>query len=662
MKQDEIQILPEELSYLRLLAKQYPNINSASQEIINLQAILNLPKGTEHFVSDIHGEYEAFSHVLRNASGVIKNQISAIFGANIREAEKKELATLIYYPEQKLAAITGKDEEADFSEWYRITLHRLIAICKVMSSKYSRSKVRKALPPDFAYIIEELLHENGALADKQLYYNQIINTIIDLEQADRFIISISKLIQHFAIDQLHVVGDIYDRGPNAAKIMDILESYHSVDVQWGNHDIAWIGAAAGCQALICNVLRIQARYAHLDTVEEDYGINLIPLATFAMDVYGDDPCTAFLPKVEQPDVYFSEKERLLIARMHKAVAVLQWKAEAQIIQRNPQFHIDDRLLLDKINFADRTIQIDGVTYAMNDVNFPTIDPADPYALTPEEEAVMAKIKTSFINSEKLQRHIRFLFSKGSIYTICNSNLLYHGCIPLNADGSLKEVEFRGKRMKGREYLDAVDRATREGYFGQRHSASKRACMDIIWYLWCGADSPLFGKKKMTTFERYFIDDKEAHKEEKNPYYHMENQREICGMILEEFGLDPAGSHIINGHVPVKVKKGESPIKADGRLFVIDGGFSRAYQKETGIAGYTLIFNSHGLILVSHEPFTSTEEAIRNETDIISSTVALQYSQSRLLVKDTDTGKMLRQSIAELEKLLYTYRTGMIKEQ
>lgn len=659
MKQEELHFTPEELKYLRLLAKQYPNINSASSEIINLQAILNLPKGTEHFVSDIHGEYEAFSHVLRNASGVIKNQISAIFGTSMREAEKKELATLIYYPEQKLEEITRR--EADLSDWYKITLHRLVKICKVMSSKYTRSKVRKALPKEFAYIIEELLHEDGSGEDKELYYNQIITTIIQLYQADRFIIAISKLIQHFAIDRLHVLGDIYDRGPNAAKTMDILEHYHSVDMQWGNHDISWMGAAAGCQALICNVLRIQARYANLDTIEEDYGINLIPLATFAMDVYGEDPCTGFLPKID-PDALFADKEIQLIAKMHKAVSILQWKMEAQIILRNPQFHMEDRLLLDKIDFEAGTVTIEGTAYPMNDLSFPTVDPADPYALTPEEQDVMDKIKSSFLNSEKLQRHIRFLFSKGSIYTIFNSNLMFHGCIPLREDGTLKEVSFRGGTYKGRAYLDAVDRATREAYFNQPHSAGKRACMDIVWYLWCGADSPLFGKKKMTTFERYFIDNKDCHHEEKNPYYTLQNDEEVCKRILEEFGLDPKYSHIINGHVPVKVVKGESPLKANGRLFVIDGGFARAYQKETGIAGYTLIYNSHGLVLVSHEPFASREVAIREEKDILSSTVALQYTQDRIRVGDTDTGAELRQSIADLEKLLYTYRTGIIKEQ
>lgn len=657
---DDIQqdFTPEQINYLKLLAKQYPNINAASSEIINLQAIMNLPKGTEHFLSDIHGEYEAFSHVLRNASGVIKNQINDIFGTSLRESEKKELATLIYYPEQKLELISKKED--DLCDWYKITLHRLVHICKVISSKYTRSKVRKALPKEFSYIIEELLHEDGNLSDKQLYYNEIIECIIRLYQADRFIIAISHLIQRLAIDRLHVIGDVYDRGPNAAKVMDIISNYHSVDIQWGNHDISWMGAAAGCQALICNVLRIQARYANLDTIEEDYGINLIPLATFAMDKYADDPCTGFIPK-NSSDVTLSDKETRLIAKMHKAIAIMQFKYEAQIIKRNPEFNMEDRLLLDKIDFEKGTINLYGKEYPMNDMNFPTVDPKDPYKLTDEEKEVMEKIKSSFVNSDKLQEHTRFLFSKGSIYTIFNSNLLFHGGLPMNEDGSLKEVRFRGENYKGREYFDVVERIIRQGYFNKAHSEEKRKCMDITWYMWCGEESPLFGKKKMTTFERYFIDDKETHKEVKNPYYELRNEESVCNNVLEAFGLDPRTSHIINGHVPVKVKKGESPIKANGKLFVIDGGFSKAYQSETGIAGYTLIYNSHGLVLVSHEPFESAEQAIVNESDIHSSTVALQYSQDRIMVKDTDTGLELKKSIGELEMLLKAYREGIIKE-
>lgn len=648
----------EELKYLKLLAKQYPNINSASSEIINLQAILNLPKGTEHFISDIHGEYESFSHVLRNASGVIKNQISSIFGTSLRDSEKKTLATLIYYPEQKIEEILKN--EKDICDWYKITLHRLVLICKVISSKYTRSKVRKALPSEFAYIIEELLHEDGSGSAKQMYYNEIIDTIIRLDQADRFIISISHLIQRLAIDKLHVIGDIYDRGPNAAKIMDILKNYHSVDIQWGNHDISWMGAAAGCQALICNVVRIQARYANLDTIEEDYGINLIPLATFAMEKYADDPCLNFIPKNSEVDE-MRDKEIQLIAKMHKAISIMQFKAEAQIIKRHPEFNMDNRLLLDKIDYEKGTITIEGIEYKMNDMYFPTIDPKNPFEFSEEEQEVMDKIKSSFVNSDKLQAHTRMIYSKGSIYTIFNSNLLFHGCIPMNEDGSLKKVKFRGGEYAGIDYFNAVEKTVREAYFNKPHTNVKRHCMDIVWYLWCGEDSPLFGKKKMTTFERYFIEDKAAHKEINNPYYELRNDDKICNEILKNFGLSPEKSHIINGHVPVKVSKGESPIKANGKLFVIDGGFAKAYQKVTGIAGYTLIFNSHGLVLVSHEPFESTEKAIDEEKDILSSTVALQYSQERIRVRNTDIGKEIMKNIDDLKKLLNAYHTGILKE-
>ena len=654
----EAEITADDFKYLKLLAKQYPNITSASTEIINLQAILNLPKGTEHFISDIHGEYESFSHVLRNASGVIKNHITYIFGTSLRDSEKKTLATLIYYPEQKLEEI--KKTESDMNDWYKITLHRLVTICKVMSAKYTRSKVRKALPQDFAYIIEELLHEDSTGDDKELYYNQIIESIVRLDQADRFITAISHLIQRLAIDRLHVIGDIYDRGPNAAKIMDILENYHSIDVQWGNHDISWMGAAAGCQALICNVIRIQARYCNLDTIEDAYGINLIPLATFAMEKYADDPCTYFLPKNSDADM-LTDKEVQLTAKMHKAISIMQFKMEAQIIKRHPEFGMEGRLLLDKIDFEKGTINIKGVDYPMLDMNFPTIDPKDPFSLSEEEQDVMDKIKSSFVNSGDLQRHVRFLLSNGSIYNIFNSNLLYHGCIPLNADVSLKEVNFRGKRLKGKDYLDAVERVMREGYYTIPHSETKRECLDLMWYLWCGENSPLFGKDAMTTFERYFIEDKATHVENKSPYYERRDEESVCRAILENFGLNPDKSHIINGHVPVKVKKGESPIKANGKLFVIDGGFAKADQKETGMAGYTIIYNSHGLVLVSHEPFESREKAIAEEKDIHSSTVALQYSQARIMVSNTDIGAELKKNISELDKLVSAYRSGLIKE-
>ncbi len=648
----------KDYKYLRLLSKKYPNINSASTEIINLQAILNLPKGTEHFLSDIHGEYDAFNHVLKNASGVIKNQITAIFGSTLRESEKKSLATLIYYPEQKIEMMKETDE--DIKDWYRITLHRLIKICKVISSKYTRSKVRKALPTEFSYILEELIHEDGTGEDKHMYYSEIIETIIALDQADRFIISISNLIQRLAIDQLHVIGDIYDRGPKAADIMDRLEKYHSVDIQWGNHDLSWMGAAAGCQALICNVVRICARYANLDTIDEDYGINLIPLVTFAAEKYADDPCEKFMPKISEESTV-SDKDAMLIAKIHKAISIMQFKAEGQIIRRHPEYKMDHRQLLEAIDLERGTVMVEGREYELNDKNFPTLDINDPYKFSEEEEFVMNRIKSSFVNSEKLQKHIRMLYSNGSLYKKFNTNLMFHGCVPMNDDGTLKKVLVDGEYLSGMEFFDAVDRMVREGYFNKPHSERKRECIDYIWYLWCGENSPLFGKKKMATFERYFIDDKETHHEERCPYYKYRDEEDICKMILENFGMDPESSHIINGHVPVKVSKGESPIKAGGKLFVIDGGFAKAYQKETGIAGYTLIYNSHGLVLVSHEPFESLEKAITEEKDIHSSTVALQYSHDRIRIMDTDVGKELQDSINELMELLDAYYKGIIKE-
>lgn len=649
----------QEMKYLNLLSNQYPDINSAATQVINLKAILNLPKGTEHFISDIHGEFESFNHVIRNASGVIKTHINETFGTSLRENEKKSLATLIYYPEKKLEAITETELELD--DWYKVTLHRLVKICKVVSSKYTRSKVRKALPKEFAYIIEELLHENSLEQNKEMYYNEIVTTIIELNQAGRFIIALANIIQTLAIDCLHVIGDIYDRGPNAADIMDVLTDYHNTDIQWGNHDIAWMGAGAGSRTLICNVLRIQAKYGNLDTIEEDYGINLIPLATFAMKTYADDNCVQFMPKLSD-DIKLSDVDVSMISKMHKAISIMQWKYEGAIIKRRPEFKMENRLLLDKIDYEDKTVTIDGKKYKLNDTNFPTIDPADPYALTEGEEFLMSKIKSSFINSEKLQKHIKTLYSKGSMYTISNSNLLFHGSLPLNEDGSLKVVTFRGKKYSGKEYLDQIDRAAREAYFNTAHTESKRECMDILWYLWCGEDSPLFGKKRMTTFERYFVDDTTTHPEVKNPYYTLRNEEKICRDILKSFNLNPDTSVIVNGHVPVKVSKGESPMKANGKLFVIDGGFAKAYQKVTGIAGYTLIYNSRGMVLVSHEPFVSIDEVIDGEKDVLSQTVALQYSQERIRVRDTDIGIKLKGEQEELEKLVYAYQNGIIKEQ
>ncbi|WP_127836508.1 fructose-1,6-bisphosphatase [Clostridium prolinivorans] len=650
-----------ELRYLKLLSNQYPTIAEACTEIINLQAILNLPKGTEHFLTDIHGEYEAFNHVLKNASGVIKRKIYDIFGNSLREQDIKSLATLIYYPEQKLE-ITLKNEK-NIEDWYKITLYRLIEICRYVSSKYTRSKVRKALPSDFSYIIEELLHEQPDRIDKEEYYNEIIKTIIRIGRANEFIIAISKLIQRLVIDRLHILGDIFDRGPGADIVMDTLVNYHSVDIQWGNHDILWMGAAAGSEVCIATVLRICARYANLDTIEDGYGINLLPLATFAIDFYKNDECLSFKPKIESSKNY-SEKDIRLISKMHKAISIIQFKLEGEVIKRRPYFEMNDRLLLNKINYEKGTINLNGKIYKLKDSNFPTINPQDPYELIPEEIELMERLKSSFLNSEKLQKHVRFLFTKGSMYLKYNSNLLYHGCIPLNEDGSFKKVKIgkTGHEYSGKAFLDRLEILVREGYFYKNNPKAKLYGMDIIWYLWNGPDSPLFGKNKMATFERYFIEEKETHIEEKNPYFYLRDDEKVCNSILKEFGLDPEKSHIINGHVPVKSKNGESPIKANGKLLVIDGGFSKAYQGQTGIAGYTLIYNSYGLLLVSHEPFESTYKAIEEEKDILSTTVILETGVERKRVGDTDIGYELKIQINDLEKLLDVYRKGIIKEQ
>lgn len=654
----------ESLKYLKLLAVQYPNINAASTEIINLQAILNLPKGTEHFVSDIHGAYDSFNHVLRNASGVIKGYIEEIFGNTMRDYEKKSLATLIYYPEAKLKTI--ESSEGDMLDWYKITLFRLIRVCKRTSSKYSRSKVRKALPKDFAYVLEELLQEEVDTVNKQGYYNEIIDTIIRLGRAGDFIVAISNVICHLAIDRLHVIGDIYDRGPGAEKIMDVFKDYHSLDIQWGNHDIMWMGAAAGSDACICNAIRISAKYDTLHTLEEGYGVNLVPLATFAMEVYAQDPCELFRIK-HKGESYMQdnetwEKEISLLSKMHKAITILQFKVEAQTIKRNPDYDMDGQLLLNKIDFKNNTVLIGEQEYPLLDNSFPTIDPANPFELTSGEKILMEKLRFSFLNSAKLQEHTRVLFNKGGMYKIFNSNLLFHGCVPMEEDGSLKKVRLRNREYAGKEYMDALEEIARNGYFHNDDIDRQIEGQDILWYLWCGPDSPLFGKDKMTTFERYFIDEPALHKEHSDPYYEKRNDEETCRNILKEFGLNPSKSHIINGHVPVKVKKGESPVKGGGRLFVIDGGFAKAYQKVTGIAGYTLIYNSHGLVLCSHEPFESAEDAIHEERDIVSQTIGVEYNQVRIKVGDTDKGKELKNKINDLEALLRAYRKGHIHEQ
>lgn len=649
--------IEKELKYLKILSKQYPSISKASTEIINLEAILNLPKGTEHFISDIHGEYEAFVHVLKNGSGVIKRKIEELFSSTIRESEKKTLATLVYYPEQKLALI--EKEEDNIDDFYRIYIYRLVELCRYASSKYTRSKVRKLLPEDFKYIIEEFLNEHVEQVHKQNYYKSIVDTIISIDRAKEFIIAISKVIQKLVVDRLHIVGDIYDRGPRPDVVLDTLMDYHSVDIQWGNHDILWMGAASGEKTCIANALRISARYSNLDIIEDIYGINLLPLATFALEQYKSDPCNCFMPKGSAGET--STKEKTLIAKMHKAISIIQFKLEGEVIKRRPEFEMDHRLLLDKINYEEGTINLKGNIYKLKDTNFPTIDPKNPYKLTKEEEIVIDKLVSSFKNSEKLQNHVSFLFSKGSIYLVSNGNLLIHGCVPLNEDKSFMKMKLQGQEYSGRELMDKMETLVREGYLFKDKTNQKQYGMDIMWYLWTGKCSSLFGKDDMTTFERYFIAEKETHKENKNPYFTLREDEDVCNKIFKEFELDTNESHIINGHVPVESKNGESPIKANGRIIAIDGGFSRAYQKKTGIAGYTLIYNSQSLQLVSHDPFTSTEEAIVNESDILSTTMLVEHKLSRKTVKDTDAGKKLLDEVDDLKLLLTAYKKGIIKE-
>ena len=611
-----------ELKYLKSLSRQYPTIAAASTEIINLQSILNLPKGTEHFMTDIHGEYEQFNHILKNGSGSVRRKIDEEFGNTLSIKDKKSLATLIYYPREKLDIVLREEDESSIEDWYKITLHRLVQITKRVSSKYTRSKVRKALPKDFSYIIEELITEKAEIQDKEAYYNEIIHTIIRIGSAQDFIVALSNLIQQLVIDHLHIVGDIFDRGPGPHVIMDTLCNYHSVDVQWGNHDIVWMGAASGHLACIANVIRVAARYGNLDTLEEGYGINLIPLATFALETY---------------------------------------KLEGQIVMRRPEFGMQDRLLFEHIDYEKKTITIDGTAYPMKDVDFPTVDRDKPYELTPEEEQVMERIRHGFVKCEKLQKHVRFLFSKGGLYKVYNSNLLYHGCVPMDEEGNFKKVNVYGEEYSGKELYDVLEHYARKGYYSN-NLRDKLKGQDIMWYIWSGPNSPVYGKDKMATFERYFTEDKEIQKETKNSYYRLLDKEEVIEKILTEFGLDVEHSHIVNGHVPVERKKGESPIKCGGKLLIIDGGFSKAYQDKTGIAGYTLVVNSYGMRLVAHEPFESTESAILHESDIFSDSVILETTTLRQKISNTDIGAELRETIHQLEELLQAYRDGTIIER
>ena len=645
-----------EVRYLERLSQLYPTIAKASTEIINLQAILNLPKGTEHFLTDIHGEYEAFSHVLKNGSGSVRRKIDDVFGNTMSSKDKQTLATLIYYPKEKMDRI--KKEEENMEDWYKITLYRLIEICKCAASKYTRSKVRKELPADFAYVIEELITEKADISDKESYYNAIVSTIIRIGRAEEFIIALSELIQRLTVDHLHIVGDIFDRGPGPHIIMDKLMEHHSIDIQWGNHDVLWMGAAAGQRGCIANVIRICARYGNLDILEDAYGINLLPLATFALNVYKDDPCECFQLKA---DSGHTPGEKLMNIKMHKAISIIQFKVEGQIIKKNPGFKMEKRNLLHHIDYEAGTIELDGKTYELLDKNFPTIDPKKPYALTKEEEDIMERLERAFLNCEKLQRHMRFLLNKGGLYKVYNNNLLYHGCVPLNEDGSLKNVRIYGHSYKGKGLYEVLESYVRKGFYALDGKEKERG-KDMMWYIWLSENSPLFGKDKMATFERYFLAEKETHKEKKNPYYCLLENEKVVDRIMDEFGLQNECRHIINGHVPVKTKNGESPIKCGGKVLVIDGGFSRAYQKETGIAGYTLIYNSYGLILAAHEPFESTEAAIEKESDIHSDSIVVKRVLERKLVGDTDIGKDLKEQIEDLECLLEAYRSGKIAER
>ena len=645
---------------LELLSRDFGSVSAASTEIINLEAILNLPKGTEHYIADLHGEHEALRHILKNASGNIKRKVNEIYGTTMREAEIAQLCSLIYYPEQKLEYLRA--EEENLEEFYQITLHRLVKVLQSVSSKYTRSKVRKALPREFAYIIEELLHESPSGENKQPYYNRIVETIISTGQADEFIIAISNVIQRLSIDQLHILGDIYDRGPGAHIIMDTLLDYEHFDMQWGNHDALWMGAAAGNDCCIANVLRIALRYGNMATLEDGYGINLVPLATFAMETYADDPCEVFTPKLDKDDPARNSKTLSLMAKMHKAISVIQFKLEGQMIDRHPEWGMESRKLLSAISPDRSTVTVEGQQYPMRDTNLPTVDPANPFVLTAEEEQLVKKLHHSFRVSDKLQRHIGVFFSHGCMYSIVNGNLMFHASVPLNADGTLKEVDVMGRKFKGRELLHNIGLLMRAAFTRDTPKDIRHYARDYYWYVWCGPDSPLFDKHAMTTFERYFIADKATHEERKGWYYTLRDDERVIDSILDAFGVEGEHRHIINGHVPVKVGKGEQPVRANGKLMVIDGGFAKAYHNTTGIAGYTLVYHSKGFQLVQHEPFSSTEEAIRKGLDIKSTTQLIELSQNRVRVRDTDKGVELQAQIDELRQLLWAYRHGIIKER
>ena len=641
-----------DLAYLKLLSREDPNIRAAASDIINLQAICGLPKGTEYFFSDLHGEHEAFIYLLRSSSGIIREKIRETFGHIISEEDEVRLANLIYYPEKMINQIKQANEYTE--DWQKTAVYRLVQICREVSSKYTRSKVRKKMPKEFSGVIDELLYVDNTDDNKTEYYSELINTLIDVRVADSFIVVICSLIRSLTIDNLHILGDIFDRGPRPDIILEELMHFHDVDIQWGNHDISWMGAATGNRACICNVLRMALGYNGFDVLEDGYGINLRPLSMFAERVYRDDPCTCFLPQILDKNIYDAVDPKLA-AKMHKAIAVLQYKEEGQIIKRHPEYGMEERILLSAIRYDRGTVTIDGKEYPMRDMNFPTVDPADPLRLTDEEEELLHTLELSFRHNARLHEHVRFLYSNGSMYKCCNSNLLYHGCIPMTENREFDGLMVGGKMYRGKELMDFIDTQVKNAYFLPEDAPEKEACRDFMWYLWNGAKSPVFGKDKNRSFEHYFIEDPEVMRETMNPYYQLSEEEETCDMILKEFGLPTKGSHIINGHMPVKIKSGETPIRAGGKLFIIDGGLSKAYQERTGIAGYTLIFNSHHLALAEHKPFDPERERTPK-------VYIVEKMQKRITVADTDEGKELAGRIEDLKELLKAYRSGLLKER
>ena len=650
----------EQLHYLQLLAKQYPTVQSASTQIINLQAILDLPKGTEHFISDIHGEYEAFFHILNSCSGEVKKKLGELFGKTISQRDRSELATLIYYPAAKMALVA--DETEDMDDWYHLTLHRLVQMCRYVSDKYTRDKVRSAMPRDYAYILDELIYTCGSDGPQGKFYENILDTIIEIGQAGEVIEALCTCIKTLTVDHMHIVGDIFDRGPRADIVMDSLMTAKSVDIQWGNHDILWMGAASGSRALVATVLSNSIHYNNLDVIETGYGISLRPLSVFSNEVYKNCDTHCFGVKLTGSDAdQYTEKDKLLSARMYKAITVILFKLEGQMILRHPEYGMEDRLLLDKIDYENRSITIDGKTYPLEDCDFPTVDPADPYTLTEEELHVIDQLTDSFHYSEKLQKHIRFLYSKGSLYKIYNGNLLFHGCIPMTADKQLMTFTIGGQARSGKEFMDYADQTARKAYYAKYGTPEWQFGLDFLWWLWCGRNSPIFGRDRMTTFESRLIRDEASWAEPKNAYYTHYNDAEVCGMLLKEFGLTGPHCHIINGHVPVKTKKGESPIKGGGKLIVIDGGFCKAYQPTSGIAGYTLIYNSHDFRIVSHQPFDGRREALYHDRDIASESQVFETLETRAKVAQTDRGRELQTQVDDLKLLLEAYRSGAVAE-